>query len=322
MQNIQELEKNVISGHIVTKEEAMQLIEAPLSDLCQAANRIRKAVCGDSFDICTIINAKSGKCPEDCAYCAQSSWYDTKVEIYPLLSKEEIVKQAQYNCERGVLRYSLVTSGKALTDEEVDKVCDSVKEIKDRVDISVCGSFGLLTKEQFAKLKAAGVTRIHNNLETSSKNFKNICTTHTYQNKKMAIQAAMEAGFHICSGGIMGLGETMEDRIDMAIDLRQMGVKSVPVNMLNPIPGTPLEKQTVLTNEEMCRIVAIFRFLLPDAAIRLAGGRGLLPDKGRKCFESGANAAISGDMLTTVGITIEKDMQMLAELGYVAKRIS
>lgn len=322
MQNIQELEKSVINGHMVTKQEAMQLVDAPLEELCQAADRIREAVCGNAFDICTIVNAKSGKCPEDCAYCAQSACHDTKVEIYPLLSKEEIVKQAQYNCERGVLRYSLVTSGKALTEEEVDKVCESVKAIRGSMKLSVCGSFGLLSKEQFAKLKAAGVTRIHNNLETSARNFKNICTTHTYENKKEAIQAAVEAGFHICSGGIMGLGETMEDRIDMALDLRQMGVKSVPVNMLNPIPGTPLEKQKILDNEEMCRIVAIFRFLLPDAAIRLAGGRGLLPDKGRSCFQSGANAAISGDMLTTSGITIEKDMQMLAELGYAAKKIS
>ena len=161
--------------------------------------------------------------------------------------------------------------------------------------------------------------RVHKSLETSEKNFPNVCTTHTYQDKIEAICAAKRAGMSICSGGIMGLGETMEDRIDMAITIRELGIRSVPVNMLNPIKGTPYEKNQKLTTEEMRRIVAIYRFLIPDASIRLAGGRGLLDDKGRSCFESGANACISGDMLTTVGITIDTDMKMIAELGYVPK---
>src|SRR5699024_3586927 len=180
---------------------------------------------------------------------------------------------------------------------------------------------GLLGEAQYRRLKPAGVTRVHNNLETSRRNFPNIYTTHTFADKLRAIRAAQSAGLFVCSGGIMGLGETIEDRIDMALTIRELEIKSVPVNMLNPIPGTPLGENEPLSAEDMCRIVAVYRFLLPDAAIRLAGGRGLLADKGRSCFMSGANAAISGDMLTTAGITTEADKQMFKELGYEARRL-
>ena len=157
---------------------------------------------------------------------------------------------------------------------------------------------------------------MHNNLETSRNHFPEICTTHTFDDKVAAIRAAQAAGLTVCSGGIMGMGETKEDRIDMALTLRELGIGSVPVNLLNPIPGTPLERQKPLTADDMRRIVAVYRFLLPDAFIRLAGGRGLLADKGKGCFQSGANAAITGDMLTTAGITVETDKELLKELGY------
>ncbi len=316
MTNISNFKEKVLNHELLTREEAMQLVDAPLKELCTAANEIRKQFCGDAFDICTIINGKSGKCSENCKYCAQSAFYDTETETYPLLPTEKMLEQAKYNDERGVLRYSIVTSGRKLSDKEIDQVCESVREIRKQTNISVCGSFGLLEEKQFAKLKDAGVVRVHNNLETSRRNFPNICTTHTIEDKIQAIEAAKRAGLNVCSGGIMGLGETMEDRIDMVITIRELGVRSIPVNMLNPIPGTPYEKNPLLTNDDMCRIVAIFRFLVPNASIRLAGGRGLLPDKGRACFQSGANAAISGDMLTTSGITIETDMKLLKELGY------
>lgn len=201
----------------------------------------------------------------------------------------------------------------------MDEICEAVREIKEKVGISVCVSLGLLNEQQFRKLKNAGVTRVHNNLETSRRNFPNICTTHTFDDKTEAIRAAQAAGLSVCSGGIMGLGETVEDRIDMAISLRDLNIKSVPVNMLNPIPGTPFENNEKLTEADMRRIVAVYRFILPTASIRLAGGRGLLPDKGKGCFVSGANAAISGDMLTTSGITTETDMALLKELGYEVK---
>lgn len=315
---LERLTEKVLNGGQVTKEEALSLYEQPLEELCESADQIRRRFCEDQFDICTIINGKSGRCSENCKFCAQSAHNHTDAAEYPLLEDEEIVGQARVNHEQGVLRYSIVTSGKRLSDTEVDRMCDTVQKIKDEVGISVCVSFGLLSEEQFRRLKEAGATRVHNNLETSRRNFPNVCTTHTFDDKVQAIRAAQAAGLTVCSGGIMGLGETAEDRIDMALTLRELGIKSVPVNMLNPIPGTPFENNTKLTEADMRRIVAVYRFILPDASIRLAGGRGLLADKGKSCFTSGANAAISGDMLTTAGITTKTDMEMLKELGYKA----
>lgn len=317
--NLNELTNEVLNGKQISREEALFLYEQPLSELCEHADQIRRHFCSNQFDICTIINAKSGSCSENCKFCAQSAHNHTCASQYPLLSKEEILAQAKTNCEQGVLRYSIVTSGKRLSDKEVDEICEAVREIKEKVGISVCISLGLLNEQQFRKLKNAGVTRVHNNLETSRRNFPNICTTHTFDDKTEAIRAAQAAGLSVCSGGIMGLGETVEDRIDMAISLRDLNIKSVPVNMLNPIPGTPFENNEKLTEADMRRIVAVYRFILPTASIRLAGGRGLLPDKGKGCFVSGANAAISGDMLTTSGITTETDMALLKELGYEVK---
>ena len=303
---------------MISKEEAMIIADAPLEEICSAANEIRKHFCGNHFDICAIINGKSGRCAENCKYCAQSAFSSTKIEEYSLLDTETLVEQAKYNDQRGVLRYSIVTSSKKLNEQEVDKVCESIRVIRNETGIAVCTSFGLLAEEQFIKLKEAGVSRVHNNLETSRRNFPKVCTTHSYEEKIETIKAAKRAGLNVCSGGIMGLGETMEDRIDMVLTIRELGIRSIPVNILIPIPGTPYENVKKLTNEDMCRIVAVFRFLVPNASIRLAGGRGLLADKGLKCFQSGANAAISGDMLTTSGISIEQDMELLKKLGYKA----
>ncbi len=313
---IEKLKEEVKEGKAISYEEANELYEAPLEPLCQAADELRRHFQADRFDMCTIVNGKSGKCSENCKYCAQSSWYHTGAEEYPLLDKEEVVRQAVECEKKGVLRYSIVTSGKRLNDREVAYMCDVVREIKERTSLSVCVSFGLLGEEAFRSLKQAGVSRVHNNLETSRKNFPHVCTTHTFDDKVEAIRAAQRAGLTVCSGGIMGLGETKEDRIDMAMTLRELGITSIPVNMLNPIPGTPYEGNTRLTVEDMRRIVAVFRFILPKAAIRLAGGRGLLEDKGRGCFLSGANAVISGDMLTTAGYTVDSDMEMIHEIGY------
>lgn len=316
-QFVDKCRQKVLAGEAINREEALLLAQQDLEALCAAADEIRQEFCGNAFDICTIINGKSGRCSENCKYCAQSACYTTDVESYPLLPTEEILAEAKKNADQGVLRYSIVTSGRSLNDQEIDQVCESIREVRRQVDIEICASFGLLQEEQLRKLKEAGVTRIHNNLEASARFFPQVCTSHTHEEKVETIHAAHRVGLNVCSGGIMGLGETMEDRIDMAIELRDLGVRSVPVNMLNPIPGTPYEHRACLTMEEMRRIVAVYRFLLPDASIRLAGGRGLMQDKGVSCFQSGANATISGDMLTTSGITIQRDMQILEELGYV-----
>lgn len=314
------LKNRVTGGELISKEEALRLVEAPLDALCSAADEIRVHYCSNSFDMCSIINGKSGLCSENCRYCAQSAHYCGKSEEYPLMSAAELLQGAEYNDRRGVGRFSVVTSGKRLSHAEVDEICESYKLISSKCGISLCASHGLLEYEDFVKLKESGVSRIHNNLETSRSNFGNICTTHTYDDKLNAIRAAQMAGLEVCSGGIMGLGESWEDRIDMALELRGLEIKSVPLNVLNPIKGTPLENSRVLSEDEVCRIAAVWRFILPDAKIRLAGGRGLFADKGERIFKSGANAAITGDMLTTSGITIADDMKLVAKLGYEVKR--
>ena len=310
------LKEKVLSGDVLTREEALMLVCAPLPALCSAADELRRRFCGNGFDLCTIINGKCGRCSEDCRFCAQSSHYHTQIEEYPLLDTAEIVAGARANAAQGVLRYSIVTSGRRLSPAEVDRVCESIRAIRASVPIEVCVSFGLLTEPEFRKIREAGASRVHCNLEASREYFPKVCTTHTTDQKIETLKAARRAGLSICSGGIMGLGESAADRIDLALTLRELGVKSVPVNFLNPIPGTPFADNRLLTDEEKVRVVALFRFLLPDASIRLAGGRGLIADKGEACFRSGANAAISGDMLTTAGITVQTDLQLLARLGY------
>lgn len=317
---IDELKTKIIKSEgnwEISRDEAIALSREPLHELAAAADEIREKFCGSSFDMCTIINGKCGRCSEDCKYCAQSAFYDTgEVESYPLLPEEEILREARYNDSKGVLRYSIVTSGKRLSDREIDDVCESIRKVKEETSMEVCVSFGLLNESQFRRIREAGASRVHCNLETSERYFPRVCTTHTYEDKIETLKAAKRAGLSVCSGGIMGLGETMEDRIDMVITARSLGVKSIPVNLLNPIKGTPYEDNRVLTDEEAIRCVSVFRFIIPDGFIRLAGGRGLLSDKGRECFKSGANAAITGDMLTTAGITVDTDKKLMQELGY------
>lgn len=308
--------EKVINGELLDKKALMELAEQPLVELAEAADAIRKKFCGDAFDLCTIINGKSGRCSEDCKYCAQSRCYQAEVEEYPLLEKEQIEKEAEYNGRKGVLRFSVVTAGRKLSDREIDALCETYRSIKEKDSILLCASHGMLNEDQFRKLKEAGVSRYHNNLESCEAFFPNICTTHSYQDKIRTIRAAQKAELEVCSGGIIGMGETMEHRIDLALALRELSIRSVPINVLNPIPGTPFENREKLTVDEVKRTVAVFRFALPNAFLRLAGGRGLLGDKGESVFRSGANAAISGDMLTTAGINIDTDKQMVKKLGF------
>lgn len=321
MSFVQKLKQYILKGYTITKEDAIKLCGEPLNELCDASDELRQHFCGNSFDICTIINGKSGKCSEDCKYCAQSAFYQTQVEEYSLVDNESFIKQGIYNYSKGILRYSMVTSGRNLSDKEIDKVCNSYEKLGDNCGISICASHGLLTFEQFIRLKEAGVKRYHNNLETSRRNFPNICTTHTYDDKINTIKNAQRAGLEVCSGGIIGLGETMEDRIDMILDIRELGIKSVPINILNPIKSTPCEKLPELDDDEICRVIGICRFIIPYGAIRLAGGRALMTDKGKRAFKSGANAAISGDMLTTTGISIKQDIDMLKALNFQVKML-
>ena len=317
MSFVQDLKNRIINEDLaISRADALSLPDADLDELCSAADEIRKTFLGNNFDICAIINARSGKCSENCRYCAQSSHYHTSAPQYKLLSAEEILADARKKAAAGIPRYSIVTSGRTLSESDVSEICRAIRLIIKETPLSVCLSGGLLNFSQFQELKKAGLTRFHNNLETYRRHFPNVCTTHTYDDKIRALQDAKKAGLEICSGGIMGLGETMEDRIDMFLDLRELGAKSSPINLLNPILGTPFEELPKLTNDEFCRIIAICRFINPKAYIRLAGGRSLLGDEGKKAFQSGANATITDDMLTTSGVSSFRDFELVRELGF------
>lgn len=307
--------ERVLAGDTITKEEALSFYDFPLKDLTAAANDIREKMCGDGFAMCTIINAKNGGCSENCKFCAQSAAHLPQ-QAEPLLHTEVILADAKRQEAAGIPRYSLVTSGRRLSPREVEQVADTVQILKAETGLKICGSFGLLDESSFRVLFAAGVDRIHNNLESSRDFFPNICTSHTFNDKIEALKAAKSAGMSICSGGIIGLGESRADRIDMAFTLRNLEVPSVPINVLNPIPNTPLGNRGVLPYEEVLKTIAIFRFILPKALLRLAGGRALFPDGGRAAFQAGANATITGDMLTTAGISAQTDLTLIKELHF------
>lgn len=317
-----QIKDKIINGIDITYNEALSLINAPFDELLNCADEIREHFCKNIFDVCSIINAKSGRCSEDCKFCAQSAHYKTDISEYPLLDKDKIVKEALYMAEKGVLRFSIVTSGKALTDKDVDIIAEVIKEIKSKSNISICASLGLLSASNFEKLKNAGLERVHNNLEASKNYFPKVCSTHTFDDKVNALKKAVSSGLSVCSGGIIGLGETMHDRIDLAFSLKELGIKSVPLNILSNIKGTPYENNKKLSESEILRTAAIFRFILPDAFIRLAGGRAQLSDFGKKAFLSGINAVITGDMLTTSGISVDTDMQMIKDTGYIVELIN
>lgn len=316
---IKSIYKQVLEGYNISKEEAYKLIDYDVEVLRNYAKSIREQLCGNVFDLCSIINGKSGACSENCKYCAQSAHYSTRVETYPLLDAEVFIKDAKEHKAEGVLRYSIVTSGKRLSKKEVEDVAKIYKRMREECEIKLCASHGLLDEEDFTKLKEAGIVRYHNNLETSRNYFASICTTHTYEDKIKTIKAAQRVGLEVCSGGLFGIGEIMEDRIDMAFELREMGVTSIPINVLVPIPGTPMEKMLPITEEEVLKSITIYRFIHPTAFIRLAGGRMYLTDNGRLAFEGGANATITGNLLTTCGNTIQDDLKMLKTLGFEVK---
>ncbi len=314
--NVLQLADEIITGKRLNKNEDLSFfITCDLEDLKTGADRIRAAICGDKVDLCTIINGRSGRCGEDCKYCAQSVHHHTSCEIYDFLDEDEIFEMARSNQEEGVDRFSIVTSGKALTGEEFDKAIHAFERMHRELKLDLCASMGFLTREQFVRLEEAGVTGYHDNIETSRRNFPNICTTHTFEGKLQTIRTAQEAGIDVCSGGIIGMGETWEDRIDMALTLAELKVCSIPINVLMPIKGTPLENQESLSEDDILRTMALFRYICPDSNIRLAGGRMTLPENGKEAFACGVSATITGNMLTTSGSTIKSDRAMLEAMG-------
>ena len=319
--NILELADEIIAGKRLGKQDDLeQLLTADLDELCQGADKIRKEVCGDRMDLCSIINGRGGRCSENCKFCAQSAHHHTSCDNYGFLDTKDFMKGCEHAYEQGVNRYSIVTAGRTMEGEDLEKAIRAYHAMHEAYpDMILCASHGLMKEEDLERVHAAGVTMYHANVETSERYFPEICTTHTYEDKKEEIRRARQAGLTICSGGILGMGETWQDRLDMAVLLSELQVESIPLNFLIPIAGTPLEKQEKLKPDEITRIVAIFRYINPTAFIRIAAGRSYFSDGGAVLFRAGANATLTGDMLTTVGNNTKQDREMLSQMGFCMK---
>jgi biotin synthase len=315
---ITQLEEKILKEGRLTPEEALSLsgVSGPdLFSLFASAQRIRDRFRGRQVELCSIINAKSGACTEDCVFCAQSSRSRARVDVYPLLDKETVIRKALDAKREGMQRFSLVTSGKRIPEKYLPDIADMISEIRN-AGLLPCASLGLLGEEELSFLKHAGLDRYHHNLETSERFFPDICATHTYADKITTISAAGKAGLSVCSGGIFGMGETWQDRVEMAFALSRLTVDSVPINFLTPIPGTLLGTRSPLPPFEALQIVALFRHVLPDREIRVCGGRvQVLGEFHPLVFSAGADGLMTGNYLTTLGRSPGDDISLIENSG-------
>jgi len=290
--------------------------QARLRDLLIRADHLRERHAGNTIRTCTVVSAKSGSCSQDCAFCAQSGHNSATSPVYALLDKQELIRRAMAAAEAGASNVSLVSSGRAPGSRELERICEVIAEIRSRTDVAVCASLGTLSPNMARLLYDAGVGTYHHNLETAPSHFDSICSTHSHREREDTVRAAHAAGMRVCSGGIFGLGETWHQRVELANTLRELEVDSVPVNFLNPVPGTPLQDRPLLSPEEALRCVALLRITLPDRDIVICGGReATLGNSQSRVFRAGANGLMVGDYLTTQGEATDADMRMLREHG-------
>ena len=324
---LQQLSDAIINGYRLDRSEAIALSQIDGQEnimlLCEAADRVRHACCGNVVDLCSIVNIKSGNCSENCGFCSQSVYHPGENSpIYGLKSQEEMLAQAKAAEEAGAKRFCLVSQGRGPKyypqSKEWQVILDTVKRIIDETNVKPCCALGELTAEQAKELAEAGITRYNHNLESSENFYPEIVTTHTWQDRVATIKNLKEAGIQACTGGIVGMGESWQDRIDLALSLRELEVESVPLNLLNPRPGTPLDHLPKLDVFEALKAIAIFRLILPSQIIRYAGGReAIMGELQHLGLKAGINAMLIGNYLTTLGQSPAEDQAMLASLGLV-----
>ncbi len=288
-------------------------------ELFAAADSLRRSLHGNAFDLCSIINARSGRCSEDCRFCAQSGHYKTEIETYDSIGSIEALIQGRDNDAHGVERLSLVTAGRTASRQQLEEYGKIYKELREQTRLRLCASMGLLTPEKANLLRSYGVERYHCNLEASRNFFPKVCTTHTWEEEVETIRIARKAGMDVCSGGIIGMGETLRDRLELAFELRDLEILSIPINILTPIANTPFEYLKPLPLSEILTCIALFRLINPRAVVRLAGGRSGMGEDQYRCFTSGANGAIVGNYLTTAGNSLKGDITMIRRLGFECK---
>lgn len=315
-----DLATRVLAGEAVTREEAAQILQCPdneLLALLHAAFRIRERYHGRDVRIHVLRNAKSGMCRENCAFCSQAIGAYSGVNRYNLQTVEELVDGARKAAAMGAVKYCMVTATRGPSEKELDVICEAVRQIKSEVNIKICTSLGLLTEAHAKKLAEAGVNRFNHNLEASRNHFPKVCQTHTYDDRVQTVKNAKAAGMEACCGGIMGMGESIDDRIDLAFALRELEVESIPVNFLDPRPGTPLGDVPRLTPMECLKSLCMFRFVNPTRDIRVAGGREVNLRNMQAFALFPANSMFTEGYLTTPGQGYESDMQMIKDAGFV-----
>lgn len=311
--------QRVLAGRDMGRSQALRLAETPpgdLPELMAAARKVRERFRGDRVSLCAIINAKSGRCAEDCRFCAQSARYDTGAKSYPLIPDREILEGADRSAKDGASFFCIVTSGKRATGDELTRILAVLSAMRKAGRVRPCASLGTLGLEELRQLKQAGLIRYHHNIETARSFYGEVCSTHSFDERMQTVLYAGEAGLEVCCGGILGMGESMAQRVEMAMTLRDISVDSIPLNFLNPIPGTPLAAGEILSRDEVLKTVALFRLINPNVEIRACAGRELcLGEEQGMLLDAGVDGILTGDYLTTRGTSPHRDHEMVTAHG-------